>query len=292
LPQARTIRAALLLTLAAFVPKAARAVDPSEVILTAQGAFVRAVSPDRYLADTRGGALYGQIEKALNSRWSLGLALSQVTLQSDGAGSGHFGSLDLIGRRWFRPWGSFNPYLQAGVGGNLFRAAYKNPWGDVLHLQLVLGSSYVLDSHWAVDYGVGWHAVAPLETPHSYLAARLGVNYRYGTQPHVNRIAPPPLSANGVETLSDERVRQAVGKFEYTVQEGDSLYSIAAKEKALKRSVLWPILYDLNDQEIKDPHRIKPGQVILIKRSYTPEEAEAARAVAAKTLYQRPGRAR
>jgi hypothetical protein len=246
------------------------------------------LGPDRYLHDTRGGALYGQLEKAFNKRWSIGAGISQVSLRDGASNNYNFGSLDLIARRWFQPWKGLNPYLQLGLGGNLFRASFKDPWGDVFHAQLGLGSHYVLDSHWSIDYGISYHAVAPLDTPHQYMAGRLGLSYRYGTQPRVNRIAPPPVAASGVEELDEARVREVVGKVAYTVKPGDSLYVISGKPELLGRSVLWPLVHENNAAEVKDPHFILPGQVLEVRRNYSPDEAEQARRKAAQTLYQRP----
>lgn len=265
----------------------AQAIDPSEIILTAQGAYVRALSPDKYLHDTQGGAIYGQLEKALGDKWSLGLGLSQVAFRDGAYNNYNFSSIDLVGRRWFKPWHAFNPYLQAGVGGNLFKDAFKNPWGDIFHFQLGLGSDYVLDTHWAIAYGVSYHMVAPLDTPHSYVAARLGLSYRYGTQPKVNRIAPPPVTASGVATLDEAKISQIMGKSEYTVKLGDTLYDITGRRLG-KSPNLWPLVYDLNRNQIRDPNLIYPGQSLLIKKNFTPEEESAARLRAEKTPDAKP----
>ena len=267
--------------------RSAHAIDPSEIIISAQGGYARALSPDRYLHDTQGGAIYGQLEKALGEHWSLGLGLSQVAFRDGAFNNYNFSSIDLVGRRWFKPWHALNPYLQAGIGGNLFKDAFKNPWGDIFHFQLGLGSDYVLDTHWAIEYGLSYHVVAPLDTPHTYMAARLGLSYRYGTQPKVNRIAPPPVSANGVETLDEAKVSEVMGKSEYTVKLGDTLYDITGR-KLGKSPNLWPLVYDINRAQIQDPNLIYPGQSLLIKKNFTPEEEDAARLRAEKTPDTRP----
>jgi nucleoid-associated protein YgaU len=203
--------------------------------------------------------------------------------------------LDLIGRRWFKPWKAFNPYVLLGVGGDLFRDAYKQPFGDVFHAQLALGSQYVFDSSWALDYALDSHVLAPLNTPYVWLGARLGLSYRYGTQPKVNQIAPPPLQVSGVEELSQDRVDQALGRLRnlesaqaaqqaqldaiirYVVKDGDSLYKITGSKDHLSDPNLWPIVYDLNHNEIKDPNLIFPGQEVLIRKVVTADEVKAAR---------------
>ena len=256
---------------------AAHAIDPSEVILTMDGAYARPLGPQQFNAGYYGYGLVGMVEKALGPKYSLGISFGQYTLRGDGGDKWATGALDLIGRRWFSPWHAFNPYVLLGVGGNLFKDAYKQPFGDVFHAQLAVGSAYVFDSHWAMDYSIDWHTWAPLDTPFTWVGAKIGLNYRYGTQPKVNQIAPPPLEVTGVEELSEKQVNLVVGTIHYTVKEGDSLYKITGAKDHLQDPELWPAVYDMNQHEIKDPNLIFPGQEVLIRRVVTAEEAKAAR---------------
>jgi nucleoid-associated protein YgaU len=277
-----------LAALSLLLARPALALDPSEIILSVQGAYARALSPDRYGADTQGNALYAQLEQSLSPQWSVGLGLSQVSLRDGSANNYSFNSLQILGRRWFGRWHGFNPYLQMGLGGNLFKEAFKNPFGDVFEAHWALGSTYVLDTFWAINYGVSWHVIAPLNTPHQYAAARLGLSYRFGTQPHVNRISPPPVQATAMEPLNRDKVKEVVGKVEYTVQLGDNLYSIAGNAGLLGRPSLWPLIYESNKGQIKDPNLIQPKQVLVIRRNYSPEEA--AEALKAATATPTPDR--
>ena len=52
----------------------------------------------------------------------------------------------------------------------------------------------------------------------------------------------------------------------YTVQQGDSLWSITGMEMIYGNSVYWPIVYDANGNAIQDPDLIYPGQELQIPR--------------------------
>jgi len=48
----------------------------------------------------------------------------------------------------------------------------------------------------------------------------------------------------------------------YTVKKGDSLWKIAGR--VYRNPLKWPRIYRANQDKIKNPHRIYPGQVLTI----------------------------
>jgi len=52
----------------------------------------------------------------------------------------------------------------------------------------------------------------------------------------------------------------------YRVEEGDSLWNIAARREIYLDALLWPLIYKANRDQIKDPRRVDPGQVLTIPR--------------------------
>ncbi len=255
----------------------AYAIDPSEVILTLDGAFARPLGPQQFADSYYGYGLLGMMEKTLGPKYSVGIAYSQYTILNSSGDRWGMAAFDVVGRRWMHPWHGFNPYLLLGLGGNIFKDSYKQPFGDVFHSQFALGSQYVFDSHWAMDYALDFHVMAPLNTPYYFIGARLGLSYRYGTQPKVNQIAPPPVEANGVEELSPERVATVVGGVHYHVRPGDTLSGIAARPHLLGEANLWPLVAEANASTIPDPQLIYPGQVIQVRHNYTRAQKAKAR---------------
>ena len=66
----------------------------------------------------------------------------------------------------------------------------------------------------------------------------------------------------------------------YRVRSGENLFAIAARRKVYNDSLLWPLIYKANRDQIKDPQQIYPGQILTIPREVSDEEKEEARAIA------------
>jgi len=63
----------------------------------------------------------------------------------------------------------------------------------------------------------------------------------------------------------------------YNVSEGETLWTISAQSQVYGDSLLWPLLYQANRDQIKDPRQIFPGQVLNIRRDMTEKDLDDAR---------------
>lgn len=63
----------------------------------------------------------------------------------------------------------------------------------------------------------------------------------------------------------------------YTVRRGETLPQISARTEIYNDSTLWPIIYRANRDQIRDPRRLWPGQVFVIPRNFSRDEAFDAR---------------
>jgi nucleoid-associated protein YgaU len=63
---------------------------------------------------------------------------------------------------------------------------------------------------------------------------------------------------------------------QYRVRRGDTLWSISGQETIYRNSLLWPILYKANHQQIRDPDLIRPQQILAVPRHLSQEEIAAA----------------
>ena len=63
----------------------------------------------------------------------------------------------------------------------------------------------------------------------------------------------------------------------YKVGSGENLWTISALPAVYNDGFLWPLLYQANRDQIKDPRQIYPGQVLNIRRDLSEQEMEDAR---------------
>jgi nucleoid-associated protein YgaU len=67
---------------------------------------------------------------------------------------------------------------------------------------------------------------------------------------------------------------------DYAVGDGENLWTISAKPEVYGEGLLWPLLYQANRDQIKDPRQIFPGQSLSIRRDMTEADLEDARQTA------------
>ena len=58
----------------------------------------------------------------------------------------------------------------------------------------------------------------------------------------------------------------------YRVADGDTLWNIAARRTVYLDALLWPLIYKANRDQIKDPRKIDPGQILTIPRQISDRE--------------------
>jgi nucleoid-associated protein YgaU len=63
----------------------------------------------------------------------------------------------------------------------------------------------------------------------------------------------------------------------YTVKRGESLPQISARPMVYGDSTLWPLIYRANRDQIRDPRRLWPGQILRIPRNASRDEMAEAR---------------
>ena len=81
---------------------------------------------------------------------------------------------------------------------------------------------------------------------------------------------PPPKPAPKPEPIVESATSYSVG-------EGETLWTISANPQVYNEGLLWPLLYQANRDQIKDPRQIFPGQALSIRRDMTKNELEEAR---------------
>jgi nucleoid-associated protein YgaU len=87
--------------------------------------------------------------------------------------------------------------------------------------------------------------------------------------------------SKGKPTASTSRLaikepRQEISN-SYTVRRGETLPQIAGRAEIYNDSSLWPVIYRANRDQISDPKRLWPGQVLVIPRHFSRDDAVGAR---------------
>ena len=85
------------------------------------------------------------------------------------------------------------------------------------------------------------------------------------------KVSPPPPKP---EPKPQPKVDPALS---YNVGEGENLWTISARPEVYNEGLLWPLLYQANRDQIKDPRQIFPGQALNIRRDMTLQELDEAR---------------
>src|SRR6267142_6648851 len=71
------------------------------------------------------------------------------------------------------------------------------------------------------------------------------------------------------DSQSDLQVKETAPD-RYVVQRGDTLWSIATK--FLSDQWRWPEIWRMNQEQIRNPHNISPGDVLVLDRSVSPPQ--------------------
>lgn len=85
-----------------------------------------------------------------------------------------------------------------------------------------------------------------------------------------------PIATPGpVEPTAKEQIVKP--RTSYTVSDGDLLWSIAKRPDIYGDPLLWPLIYQANRDQIKDPRKIYTGQILTIPRNSSESDREGAR---------------
>lgn len=99
----------------------------------------------------------------------------------------------------------------------------------------------------------------------------------------------PLTTAAPVATAAEKMLATTPGdrtvklRLSHTVSEGELLWTIAKRADVYGDPLLWPLLYQANRDQIKDPRKIYAGQTLTIPRNISEEEREKARNLAKKS---------
>jgi LysM repeat protein len=122
------------------------------------------------------------------------------------------------------------------------------------------------------------HAVASAENLMQQATALLAEGKEAQAINRLDTAMADCLTAQDLATGSQPTTARQLppGPDRYTVVRGDTLWGISAREDLYNNALLWPIIYKANREQIRNPDRIFPRQVLAIPRDYSQEEAAAA----------------
>ncbi|MDT8444103.1 MAG: LysM peptidoglycan-binding domain-containing protein [Desulfuromonadales bacterium] len=104
--------------------------------------------------------------------------------------------------------------------------------------------------------------------------ARQDIQARILAQKAAPQARTSPAAQPPVKTEPKPKVTPATT---YIVGEGETLWTISAQPQVYNEGLLWPLLYQANRDQIKDPRQIFPGQSLSIRRDMTEKDLEDAR---------------
>ena len=90
--------------------------------------------------------------------------------------------------------------------------------------------------------------------------------------PEPKPIRPPPPSVKAPAPAPTRELPVS-----YRVRGGETLWTIAARKDVYADALLWPLLYQANRDQIKDPRQIYPGQTLSIPRQISDQSQQEAR---------------
>ena len=98
----------------------------------------------------------------------------------------------------------------------------------------------------------------------------------------------PVTTPPGKPSISPSVGQSSKPRVTYTVSDGELLWEIAKRADVYGDPFLWPLLYQANRDQIKDPRKIYAGQTLTIPRNAREEEREKARILAKKSDFFSP----
>ena len=105
------------------------------------------------------------------------------------------------------------------------------------------------------------------------------------TAPATSTPVPPPASKPSIAPSGGPSIKKPMS---YTVSDGELLWTIAKRADVYGDPLLWPLLYQANRDQIKDPRKIYAGQTLTIPRNVSEGEQEKARFLAKKSDFFSP----